>query len=42
MTGEPRDAGDEDGVPTDLTELHETLEWHAALDAEEPDGDPAA
>lgn len=35
MTGdqldeEPDDAGDEDGVPTDLLELHEVLEWKRA------------
>lgn len=30
---EPDDAGDEGGVPADLVELHEVLEWQAALDA---------
>jgi hypothetical protein len=28
---EPDDAGDEDGVPAELVELHEVLEWQAAV-----------
>lgn len=32
---EPEDLGDEGGVPADLVELHEILEWQAALDAQE-------
>lgn len=34
---EPEDAGDDDlRVPAELLELHEVLEWNAALEAEEP------
>lgn len=33
---EPDDAGDHE-VPADLVELHEVLEWQAALEREEPD-----
>lgn len=34
---EPDDAGDDDvRVPAELVELHEVLEWLAALEAEEP------
>lgn len=28
---EPDDAGDEEGVPSELTELHEVLEYAAAV-----------
>jgi hypothetical protein len=35
---EPDDAGDEAGVPVELIELHEVLEWQAAVDAREADG----
>lgn len=31
---EPDDAGDDGGVPVDLVELFEVIEWQAALDAE--------
>lgn len=34
---EPDDVGDEEGVPADLVELHEILEWQAAVDAETGD-----
>lgn len=30
---EPDDAGDEAGVPAELVELHEVLEWQAAVAA---------
>ena len=34
---EPEDAGDDDvRVPAELLELHEVLEWNAAVEAEEP------
>lgn len=29
---EPDDAGDEEGVPAELVELHEILEWEQALE----------
>lgn len=29
---EPDDAGDEEGVPAELVELHEILEWQAAVE----------
>ena len=32
---EPDDAGDEEGVPADLVELHEVIEWDAAVKAAE-------
>lgn len=36
-TEEPEDGGDDDlRVPADLLELHEVLEWNAAVDAEGP------
>lgn len=35
VSPEPDDAGDHE-VPADLVELHEVLEWQAALDAQEP------
>lgn len=31
-TPEPADAGDDHLVPADLLELHEVLEWQAALE----------
>lgn len=31
---EPADVGDDAGVPVDLVELHEVLEYQAALDAQ--------
>lgn len=34
---EPDDLGDEDGVPTDLVELYEVIEWQLACDAEKGD-----
>lgn len=37
-TTEPDDAGDEEGVPVDLVELHEVLEWQAALAAADDGG----
>lgn len=36
---EPLDAGDEEGVPVDLTELHEILEWEAACEPFSGGGD---
>ncbi len=32
--GEPDDLGDEEGVPLDLVELYEVLEWRVAVDDE--------
>lgn len=34
---EPDDLGDEDGIPADLVELHEILEWQAAIEQEDRD-----
>jgi hypothetical protein len=39
---EPVDAGDEEGVPVDLLELHEILEWKAAIEGGDSDGDPVS
>lgn len=34
---EPEDIGDEDGVPAELVELHEVLEWEDAVSQEVPE-----